>query len=1503
MADKDLEIDLNSALNPQEGDVLSDGEMIRDMYNQAPQQTRRGNILAGQTMVLKGLDGDTTQLPALVQDIDKEATYQQAVTDKSEAVLNNAQNILDSTLGTDADSFEATAAAVQEQLAQSKLRQEDTLGAEREYVDSVTTLAPINVDDLVKEQEAVRLAVLNDVAKLLDNQSILDMSLDFTGFLVPFGLAIDQSDVLDAKFDWTNATDIERFVLDFQRLPAERKLAELPGVTEAILTATGTNIAGMEASEKNILKAAGILISLVSAEGAEEQGFQRNLDILAGLVDVGGPALAAIKGVAGSAAMATIRGNNGVKKIKTLGDTKRAAQLNIYALEPNIEDELATGLARELTGLNRQQAATNAMPIARDSLRPEWVAELAPEVSRQLNALSTKADGVVHSFLDESVFIKEGLLRKPEKELAIANTISKLTGKTGGRDVLNEGVHIDNVKVVSQNETGFTISYDMRKEGELVDQITATRNWSRSDVTGSFTETVENAKQGFEYGVSPAAWAHSGQGGDFLSTFKSASNLADLAAASQASMLDLLKVANKTKSGFLSPGSRKKVSNVEIAGDEFLDPDTGIRGKTFSPDELLAGVHTQEGTVRLTSPAEMEAYYKHRIFADTMAQLENHSARRQLEILGFDSHITMNGGEQLVGKALHTREGAKASIRNKQGLHYWDGRTGESLALTDEAIEGLYEDGFMMVRTMDDAPVTSADGIVEYFDYVAVRTGDIKRLPQKVIHTKEGYVPKINKGVEFLVKEHVPGIKHGSASFTRAVTHRFFASQKDADAYRAERVSQYLKENVDITPEQAEARFSTVADRELTPMQRLKEASGSSGGLFTGVRSSNDIVTGLKGVKTDRLSPLEAFQRNAQHIGSIMSRNEWRLGEEQRWLNTVEHYGFKNQGFDSTNLPDTRIGRALEQERNLIKQWSGVPTSDESFFEGVIQNMHDWMLTTSRRVPGLKEKDSVKSMLWLKHKDPAAALKGAVFHLALGVWNPAQLFVQGSAAAVALARFPKSAPQSLGYAFRLAATDRMDATGTAARVSKLWSDDATPIFQEVRLAWERSGLRESIRQNADLVSADSYGAVSMNSFKRLSDASMVLYRAGELFNRRVSFTASYLKWKRSNPGLIPDNEALKGIKADANLSMLELNHANRAMWQGGPDAGTFRNILGVMTQFQQVGAKSTELLIKGTGRGGFSTAEKSRIMLSQFGLWGAAGVPLGNAMVGEMVDGFGIEMDPQTREAWNQGILGSLAVYGLGSEIEIAPRLAPFGQLEQLVRDLLFDDVALAERMFGVAGSIGGRVGEAFHVLKPMVTASFDRDSVTWSDLLMGASVLAEVPSSSRGVIKSYIMHNMHKIIDRHGNIVVSEDFNLETEFGAALGFRPIAESETRQLQLSNLDSGKVVQEATDVALDLYWRYLETVDNDPKGGEKLKSALNVLFSSLANPLLEQEVRESMERKIGKGGSLRDRELKKFFERTLPSKIDEGATALRQGFFSNAVSTRAVVQPFENGEEE
>lgn len=137
-------------------------------------------------------------------------------------------------------------------------------------------------------------------------------------------------------------------------------------------------------------------MNLLNPEGAAAQSTEETLDILFGLGDIVGTKL--VTGIIGTAARTLKAQSNAVKVVAEMGDAGRAADLNIAAM--------TNGAAQKTTGVAAQEAATNALPIGQQGWRQEWVAGLGPETSRKLNNFQRQAEGLTHSFRDESALLK-----------------------------------------------------------------------------------------------------------------------------------------------------------------------------------------------------------------------------------------------------------------------------------------------------------------------------------------------------------------------------------------------------------------------------------------------------------------------------------------------------------------------------------------------------------------------------------------------------------------------------------------------------------------------------------------------------------------------------------------------------------------------------------------------------------------------------------------------------------------------------------------------------------------------------------------------------------------------------------------------------------------------------------------------------------------------------------------------------------------------------------------
>jgi hypothetical protein len=1491
-------------------------------------------LKATQSLILRDAERSPDQASIeMVEDSDQ--TYLKGADAHEQAVQGQLEDTLQTHLDNSPETFTDAVKAVDlMNLRRSEAAQSET-AKEQKVVEAVAVQAPIDINERVQKEMVARMAAGNTIAELLEGQGFWDRAADIGGMLLPFGLAKDITDIDTSGMNWTNAASAEAFIIDYQALPAERKIEVFPEIAKRVLDATAT--AGV--SDENTLKAAGILLRFLDPEGADRLNSDKIMDILLGAADVLPAKL--VTGMIGHTAVGLKRGNNAAKVVGDMGDTGRAADITIAAAA---DDTIASA-----TGVDRATVAMNAAPVDRSMRNPSYTAGLAPDVSQRLNEFQRQAEGLTRSIVDDQSLMRAGALNRYEKKAFIKNWEERMLARES--DTLNEQVQVRNVRIVAEDDVGFRATYDLvssdaitpaarnvlrtkrdkiekaieaaparskekRKLVAELEDVVAELNKTKgmtahktedvvftTDSHGNFKLTTERSTPTERRIGSPAYWGFTKtDGADFNDSFKTAGVTEDVAAGFQDHLQTVVDEAWSPVKG--NKPLRSQVEEALLKGDTRYNED-GTRGYVYTQQELAAEFD-------LTDPRAVESYYRNRTIADQFWIMENWAVRRRLQLNGFENAVDLGDDGNVAVRMLDSDTAAKQSFRNRSlntGASAYDEGTGEVLDITDELIEQEYNSGRVLVRTSKEHRVTHADGSDEYVDYIFVNRERLQGLPEKVTHYKVGYVPKINKGIEYVVKETVPVTKRGVRNAATQKFLRGFASRSDANRFLEEQIRKGLDEGRFTDREIAEARIRLINDNEISPMQRIHDNVGSTGGLFSGARASDDILVGLTGQEVDRLGAYEALSRNARHLGNLVAKNEARIGDEQRWLNTVDLHGIDNKGFAGTQLGDSPIEKALADERRIIQAWNSIPSREETAMQGMLQHLHDWMLDGVRLAPGLQNKEAIDSILWLKHADPLASLRSASTHLLLGVLQPAQLYVQSAALTVAALRYPKRAPQAFAYLARMSLADNVRNPDSLAAISKRWTTDAdTPLFEEAYTAWRKSGLPQSVRRNADIDVADKYGVMTADTMKKVSDASLLLYRNGELLNRRFSFVASYLEWKAKNPGKLPSKDDLLDINKDARLSMLELNAANRAWWQGGPNSSTMQQVLGTMTQFQQVATKSIELMFKGTARGGIPAAEKRRIWIGQMALFGAAGVPFLGTFSNEITDALGVELDSDTITQINQGAFIGTMLNALDADVDVASRGAPFGQLPSFVKELLFEDQPLIAKAFGASGTVVSRGWDAIKQLEPMMMSTYNSGQLTELQLQSAFKTIAKLPSSTRNALSADLMHKHHIIQDRHGNTLIRKDFNLATEIARGLGFRATAESRFRAIQQSNKEFQEQVAARADAWLFAANEYrLASVHGDKKQRETAAFEMQSLMSTLLaayqdDPVMYSKVKARILEKMQSPKTVAEREVKRFIERTLPEKMNTELGVDRQKLgliFHDA----GIVRPLQHLKEE
>ncbi len=1499
---------------------------ISALYEKTKGTDNIRNLAVPQATILGELDVDKESLMLLRGDPSIRSTLDEMFLKDIDQAKQDVENAFQESLSIDPFDVENTILASQDidkEIEESAAE----IGAKEERF--AQAIAPLNFKEERKKLVKLQTMMANDIADMYDAVDWIDLTQDFAATaLIPLNINVTEETILSDErlnvlFDNPEET-MSGMLREWHTIDIERRMEYWPLLKEVIIdSARSIGVLG-KLGDPNIFKAKSFLeLFMDPVKGPATAELQSQLDIAFGVLDSGIVSLS-LKMMA----------NTGRAVIKSSHIAKQADEIQ----NPELSSDIMTNNVVDedfstISGITHQESVNIVDPLVTvEKFSPEDIKDLSPEVINKLNNVARIKSNTLTTFTEDGNRLRYSLTSTPEREAAILKETQRLEERIAEDYLTEEGFYLRNVEVDKLTDTGTTIRYEIvdRTTGEdIVTSVGESKvTWQINAVTGDFEETVTALREspslleGSRLLLSPSFIARQAKEGktiptDFFDTFRAASNLDDIQELDKKLIRNVLDLTMEPYKK-LNKNSRKNVDDVLISGDEYINQEAATKGREWTVRELRSGIIKRPGggTVKLTTDGEISAYLENRMFNDMMFQLQNQATRRQYEVMGIKNVL---GLERIGGLAriYDTPLAAGASDVTGSSITILDRRTGDLESYSKEFMEQAYEEGHQLVRL--NSPALLPDDLKtikntnQFYNFALVHSDDIKELPAIVNHRRPGYVPKKNKGVEFLVKENTTSGSLNGKSFGNPKTLRFLSNEKDAQKVVDDLVdneTRAIESDPDLTDSQKTRqlsrlgdKYSVVRDRELTTAQLLGEGAGWSGGPFNKARASEQIMYGLNGIQTERFSPLEVYQREINHIVPYLSRNEWRLGEQQRWVNTVSRSMGDNaevRGFNTvlpTNHPDTP---ALEQLRNQIRTWTSVPTQQETLWSGALQGIHDWSLWGVRGV-GFKNKESIKSVLYFKHKDPFSALKSASFHASLGLLNPVQLYVQGQAATMAAARFPKEAPRSLAYAFKMAYLDMVEDPSAFGRVSSIMSDVETPLIKEVHSAWQRTGFKNSVRTNADINSMELGLGNSMNAFKRAIDSGLVFYRAGELFNRRFSFNSSYLNWKRLNPGKIPNDNQLKAIMGEAKVSMLELNRANAARFQGGPDATFMESVLGVMFQFGQVATKTMELAARGSQRGGFTGPQKARIVAANLALFGTVGVPLANKGLDYFLELTGTPketLDPKLVSQWEGGLMEVALRHAFGADVDIGSRAAIASNMATFFADLVDGSEGVSWRTAGALGSLGTRTGDLISLgIYPVLDSTLaDDKELTMEDMMAIGKQLANVPTSSRNIMAAWIMATEDKIFDSKGNIIAQSDFNLATELMTGFGFAPSVRTRVFELQADNFDVQAQIKAATDIYFSLITNSALINDGSAPSKDGLRKADRYLMRKIPEAL-HQQIRDNIREKFLNPTTVEERELQKWYKNRVIDPVTGILTdPMDRSFFRDFSSKKPLQQP-------
>tara|TARA_R100001132_G_scaffold21999_1_gene19840 strand:+ start:19381 stop:23739 length:4359 start_codon:yes stop_codon:yes gene_type:complete len=1110
--------------------------------------------------------------------------------------------------------------------------------------------------------------------------------------------------------------------------------------------------------------AVNILTSFMTAGGDEDFDRFGGEEVIFDILDAAGVGLTftwALRGVA--------KGANTIKTLHDLKNYKAAEEASIGSLiDPEIRDAM---------GMDETSAVANALPF-----------DTSIEVIERQGGLSTAVNDGLRRFFEESdevaqnIITGQGFLR----EQAVSNKYRLQLEKAAEQKFQKEKA--ENIRIKEKTENSTTFEYQVIDEdGNLTDQTYELK--LDLDNAGNFEQSTMGLIR--EYIGSPTAFAR----GMLREDVKTAERTDYLTSRINNQLTQLTRKALQPIGLIPTPktkASLAKVDHVLREGDEFKNAD-GSRGTVFNVETLRQNYGLTE--------KEISAYYRVNRLYNNLWHIRNAEKRKELDTLGYRNINFSRSGENALGKHYENALTARAAINDKSIKQIYDASEDRILDLSiakADIISDYYADNKVLVRMDDPYDIGGERGM---FRYALVSADEVGDLPAQVLHRKKGYVPRLYEDAAYFVKERNKITVDGDKEYFQKSTLRFFDNKKDADAYRAQLREAYVTEKLGETAtdmmspveietlkarleKEASDRYVRLSDREEEVLAAASgEASHSGGGgLYTGARAGDEILFGLEGTRANRVNSFDALMRNIGNVSRYASINQWRLGMEQRWINTANQI-FRDKGIETRitkfeRLPKTSESspevRFLNRVFDQIRDWQSFPTPEEQFFSNMMRGFYDWAAEHDY-------KKMARILGNFKDIDPIATARASAFHTLLGFFNPAHLWVQAQGMSVAVSLgFGKYLTRTIANTTALSFLPNKAADskvlGMAAKAANIRKEELAAIHD----GWVRTGFQDSVLQTADHAAAAKGYGMTMDAIRRTANAGLLFYRTGELASRRMAFTTAVERWKEKNKintfDRIPD-EDLKTILDDANNILLNMSKANRAVWQKG--------VFSLPTQFLQVTTKFVETA---TGLNqNFDKFERGRLLFGQLMLYGAAGVPLAGlgGMVAKEVFGMtqeDIDNNPTIVKAINDGFWGVTALHMFGADVELSSRGSLMRGVSDFVDNWFLQESSFAEKMLGPFGSTGQRFFDDFSRRLRAVSAHTASD-IDWADIgKLATSPVFSMFSSYNNAQKAILMDRLDASFDRSGRVVATGFSDAEAIF-QALGFQPTKVVETYDLE------------------------------------------------------------------------------------------------------------------------
>lgn len=1197
-----------------------------------------------------------------------------------------------------------------------------------------------------------------------------------------------------------NLEDIDDINFAIRSMPVEQRAAILPGL-----------IASVQEQTNNVLITAAVIASLtgVGPDIALDVGIER-----------------ATLGFAGIAGVTkTVKGLNSIRRLRNIG--------NEIAAGEHVADLVEEGAI----SLRQNNLTTPDVQGATSPFRyEEFFAGATDEVSNEIFESLNRRKAVIDQEIAKVTLSKEGVLRNDEMRNIINGLELEIKKAPGVKDV-DLSFKGDRVLGNVVKEDGTTEPFEYVLTANDIGSFDGAMKFGTVRSYAAAPSTLfSNIKEGI---VEQATLLK-----DFL-TRKNFKNLEDAA---------------KGVFQGLKKESIEKVDSVLLAGDNYRNG--VIRGKVYSPRELtVEGIPTVNGTVRLT-PEEAGSYYAARTMFDRMWMLKNHSMRRQLEFEGYRNiGLGRHGLADDITELAENAAVKEVDVIPADVGKVFNNNTGRMVDVSDVAAD-VAEGRLKVLRSRDSVRLQRSEDGTEFFEYIVARADDVTDLPDRVLHYQTGYVTRIRQNALLTVRSIRDGVVNG-------------VTKADADI-RTERLLDRFDDAEELTRQLNEAaepgvRYEWSMATNLDPRAYENMENVSFGGLYTGARSSREIGFGLENVLPERLSAVDSMEQMMGHVAKVGSLNEFKLQSIEKFRKTFGNYLENPEAWLSPikGSVNPRTAKQIERMRNWLRTQIGLVDPDQRFWSSIMHTTAAGMekMGFSKTTIGR----NVHNNLIAFSSDPFIVGRSLAFNSLLGMWNPAQLLVQATGSAIAFSLNPERFAENFGRTMGLRmGAQLLDAGNTAGlkamskRLYKLAGFRNADEYEEAVTGMYNTGLFSSLRSNADYEALKAGMSIDRGAFKRLWDSRLIFFREGEGFTRLYGWSNAYADWKKANPGMRLTQSAANQITKDSLTYTLNLNSANKALWQDGA--------LSIPTQFLQISTKYMETLVPEVfgATSKLGKAKRAQLLLTQFALFGGAGVPVVGDNFAKAISDVWAEdpdfMSPEEQATFNGGLWGYLSNELIGFGGLDTNRFSISSGLTDMYRGMMSDGADLADVAVGAFGTVPVRLAQAIgygsHVLPAAV---YNFDSVALAD---GADKFLDVTATWSNASKAYGWYSLGQARDNKGNLLfnVNPDVDMGAIIAKGFGLSTFRETSLWKNGQYLYQRDKYIQDVTNSYSELLVDFFSR-RQDANARETFRVAATMLTSDLA-PAEKQRIVEAAVRKAFPKGSKEEQQAERIMQAIL-----------------------------------